>query len=315
MKIGFIFGGQGSQLPKMGEKLVSYNEESKKTYELISKISGVDVIDLSLNGTSENLMRPLNAQLSIIAFQVSIIDILKQAGFNSQASAGLSLGEYGALYNAGVVTKEGLFSLIFHRGLLMERILSYNKKFGMLVILGLEEKIIDRLIFEFNNDEYKVAVANYNTFSQQVVTGLEEEIKKFKEFVLSRYPKAKAIPIPVAIPSHTQFINPIKDRFTIKVIDGDFKPANQDFYSNFYANKIGDDKIKNGLIEQLTNPTYMGKIISRMISDGVDLFVEIAPKKILHRFVKEIAKEMKKEVKVINITNLDSCLKFINDYK
>ena len=315
MKIGFIFGGQGSQLPQMGKTIISYNNKTQETYNLASQISGVDVGQLSTTGTKEDLLRPLNAQISIITFQVAIVDLLKDAGIESSATAGLSLGEYGALYNAGVITKPNLFALIYQRGLLMERMLSYNKKFGMLVFLGLDEKSLDRLVFEFNGPDYKVAVANYNTFTQQTVTGLEDDINAFGELVSQRYPEVKKIAIPVAIPSHTQFLNAMKDMFAIKVIDSDFLPKNQDFYSNFFAHKIDDAKIKDGLIEQLTNSTYMGKIISQMLSDGVDVFVEIAPKKILYRFVKEIAKEAQKEVKVISITNLDSCLKFINDYK
>ena len=111
-------------------------------------------------------------------------------------------------------------------------------------------------------------------------------------------------------------MKPIVNDFTKEIDKISLGDLNQSFYSNLLGIKTNQEQIKDCLIKQLTHPTHMEKIITNMIEDGVEMFVEIGPKKVLSSFVRQISKKLNKEVKILNAFDLDStnqCIKIIKE--
>jgi len=70
----------------------------------MSEQLGFSVADLIIKGPAVKLNEPQYCQIGLVAYQAAICQLLHNQKLFSQASAGLSLGEYSALFNAGVLS-------------------------------------------------------------------------------------------------------------------------------------------------------------------------------------------------------------------
>lgn len=314
MKISFLFSGQGTQFTGMGKDLEK-NDIAYKNYRNAEEISGISIFKISKEGSQEELNLSQNTQLAIVTLQAAILDMLNEEGISSDATAGLSLGEYSALYNAKVYKFNELIELVKSRGEIMQSFSQENSGSKMLVVLGLETNQIDKYISDLKNDGYKIAVANYNCPLQQVVGGTSSAIEEFKK----RATDAKRLlEISVPVPSHTPLMEPIVNDFKKEINKIEFQKLNQDFYSNISGKITDSSDVKDSLIEQLTNSTHMEEIITNMIQKGIKTFIEIGPKKVLSGFVKKIATKLEQDVLILNAFDLESTnstIKTIKDMK
>ncbi len=311
MKTAFLFSGQGAQFVGMASDVYK-NDIAKKTYGNAQKITGISILEISNNGPEEVLKESYNTQLAIVSLQVAILNIIKNAGISSQATAGLSLGEYSALYNAGSFTQKELFQLVKSRGYIMQDFANKNPGAKMIVVLGLKAEQTKKYVEQLAKKGKIIAVANYNLPKQQVIAGKANALNDFKEIATDA---KRLIEIKVAVPSHTPFMQPIVESFKKEINKVEFKKMNQDFYGNITGEKTSSENVKEGLVNQLTNPTHIEKIIRNMLKDGIDTFVEIGPKKVLGSFVQKIAKEQAKEVKILLAKNIETTENVVSQLK
>ncbi|MBO5509942.1 MAG: ACP S-malonyltransferase, partial [Lachnospiraceae bacterium] len=118
MKIGFLYAGQGSQHVGMGKDLYENYSEFSEVFDNVKL--DFDLKTCCFEGPIEKLSQTKYTQPCMVAFAVVVTKILANKGIKPEIAAGLSLGEYSALYAAGVFDEQQVIDLVAYRGKSME---------------------------------------------------------------------------------------------------------------------------------------------------------------------------------------------------
>ena len=171
-KTAFIFPGQGAQYVGMGKDFYDTYTEAKEVYELADSLTGLDIKSLCF-ADNENLNITEYTQIAMLATEVAILKVMEAKGLKADVTAGLSLGEYGALAAAGVMELSDLFHLIRKRGIFMQE--AYPVGGAMTAVLGMDADKIKEIC---ESTEGIVSVANYNCPGQIVITGEVDAVER-----------------------------------------------------------------------------------------------------------------------------------------
>lgn len=294
-KIAYIFPGQGSQYTGMGKDFYDAYDEAKRVYDLANDSTDVDVKEICF-GEDEKINQTEYTQIAMFTTEMAILEVIKSKGLKPDICAGLSLGEYGAVYLAGVLPLDKLMNLVRKRGIYMQD--AYPVGGAMTAVLGLDAEIVNKVCDE---TEGIVKIANYNCPGQLVISGEETAVAKASE-KLSEAGAKRCIPLKVSGPFHTELLKVASEKLTEEMNSLDFSDPTIPYYSNVEATLVEKaDGIKEMLAAQMISSVCFWQSIEKMIDDGVDTFIEIGPGKSLSGFVKRISKE----VKVINIDKVE----------
>lgn len=165
MKV-YVFPGQGSQSKGMGQGLFDkYPELTSKA----DKILGYSIKKLCLEDPDENLRYTQYTQPAIYTVNALMyLNKIAKTGEKPSFVVGHSLGEYNALYAAGVIDFETGLKIVKKRGELMSR----AKGGGMAAVIGLREEEVRDVLKE--NGIESIDIANINSCSQIVISGPKE---------------------------------------------------------------------------------------------------------------------------------------------
>lgn len=306
-KIAFIFPGQGSQSVGMGKDLYDNFEAAKKVFDEADKILGRNISKICFEGPDEDLKQTTNTQPAILTTSIAALESLKsKLNINPIFIAGHSLGEYGALYEAGVLSLENTLKLISKRAELMGK----SKGGSMAAVLGLdEEKVLDCLK-EANKEGY-VAVANYNCPGQIVITGEEAGISKASE-LLSAAGAKRVMPLAVSGAFHSEKMKGASEEFAQYLEEFSLNEAKTPVITNVDAEVTTDARdFKTKMPQQIYSSVYWTQTIQKMIKEGVDIFIEIGPGKVLAGLNKKINAEVK-TYNVFDKASLEACINELN---
>ncbi len=284
-KIAFIFPGQGSQAVGMGKDLYENNAAAKAVFDS----AGERIKTLCFEGPEEDLKQTVNTQPAIVATSIAALEALRsECGIEPTYVAGHSLGEYCAMYAAGIMSLENTLKLIQKRADLM----SQTKGGAMAAVLNADEDIIKSALVEANKVGY-VDVANYNSQAQVVITGDEAAVAKAGELLLAGGAK-RVLPLAVSGAFHSKFMENAGNEFAKFIADVELNDAQVPVFTNVDAVATTDaEDFRAKMPKQIYSSVYWTQTVQKMVADGVDTFIEIGPGKVLAGLVKKIAPEAK----------------------
>ena len=310
MKRAFLFPGQGAQIVGMGKDIYEKYDEAKKIYDEASKISGIDVRKLCFEGPEEDLNKTENTQIAILTTSLAILEVLKAKGIEADIATGLSLGEYGALIYAGIISFEDGIQLIQKRGYYMGNLLP-DEKFSMAAVIGLASQKIEEICKEIEQTGKFIVVANYNCSVQTVVSGEEEAINEAME-KLKEVGAKRVLKLNTSGPFHTRKLEKAKEAYAKELEKVDFQIKNKvkvikNIDGTYYTE---NDNIKEILANHIISPVRFDKAIKLMEQENVEEYVEIGPGRTLTGFVKK----ENKEANTFNINTVESFEAYLEEH-
>ncbi len=297
----FLFPGQGSQYVGMGKDFCESYVEVNNIFTEASDILGMDIKKLCFEGPEEELVLTKNVQPAITVVNIACAKVLQLHGIHPVAVAGHSLGEYSALYIAGVIDFKTLMTLVKYRALFMHEA-SEQVKGGMLAVMHAKEDQINELCQKFN-----LEIANINSPDQIILTGELENITKAME-ESKRLGIRKSVMLNVSGAWHSRFMKPASQKFEAILKDCTFNPPLYPVVTNIDAKPLDEvDSIKEKLKDQICSPVLWKQSIEWLVQRGYKNFVEVGPKQVLSGLMRRI----NKDVNIEHVEDSISLLSFL----
>jgi [acyl-carrier-protein] S-malonyltransferase len=310
MSTAFLFPGQGAQFVGMGRDIAEGYPEAAAVFEKANVVIGYDLRRACFEGPAETLDRTAVCQPAIFTVSAAILEVMRAGPASVEmvpaVMAGLSMGEYTALYAAGLVSFEEGLKLVRRRGEAMQAA-SEMSEGGMVCVIGLDQEKVKELCREAGEGELLLGV-NFNCPGQIVVSGTKSACAR-AEKLAEKYGAVKAVPLAVAGAFHTELMKSAAEELGRALADAYIgEPRDINIIANVSAEYYRSaTAIIEGLQQQLTSPILWQKCMERLIADGVDEFYEIGPGKVLTGLMRRISRK----ANMVNISDLTSLQKLV----
>ncbi len=291
-KLGFLFPGQGSQAIGMGLGAYEMNSLAKDAFIEADSHRSYDYTRLCFEGPEEELKKTENTQPALYVSSVATMRVLADSGIKPDAVAGHSLGEYTALHCAGVFSYQDGLDLVAVRGRAFADAGSHRQG-AMAAIIGLDIDTINSVCKQHSEGDQVVVPANINDPSQTVISGDPKAVESACETLKEKGAK-RALMLPVSGAFHSPLVEPaaetMKEALSLLRLE---KPACL-FVNNVDAKVLSDpDEIKSSLVRQVTGSVRWVEVVQKLISEGVDTFVEVGSGKTLMGLLRRIDRSAK----------------------
>ncbi len=290
-KTAWIFPGQGAQKCGMGKDFYENSKIAREIFDEASRLLEMDMRKLCFE-ENERLDQTEYTQAALVTTCLAMAEALKEKLPAPDVTAGLSLGEYCALAEAGGMKIGDAITTVRKRGIFMQNAVPDGKG-AMSAVLGLPGETIEEAI-EGVEDVY---VANFNCPGQIVITGYSQAVEKASAILLEAGAK-RVLPLKVSGPFHSPMMKEAGILLGQVLENVELEPLQFPYVANATADYVKDiSETRRLLKEQVASPVRWQQSMERMIADGVTTFVEIGPGKTLAGFLRKI----NRDVKVINI--------------
>ena len=303
----FLYAGQGSQLVGMGKDFYEKFPEYRSTVEDLGL--DFDYLKLMHEGDEDVLRDTRYTQPCMAVFAAGVTEVLKNKGIVPDAAAGLSLGEYSALYAAGVWDRNTFLDIVNFRGKAMAKA-AQGMDVSMSAIIGLEPAVVEEACQKCSSAGF-VTIANYNCPGQYVICGEESAVTATEEYLKENF-KARCTRIKTSGPFHTKLLKQAGDDLQGYFDNIEFnKPAIP--VANNYTGKLydGADDLKNLLVMQVCNSVRFEECLKALISAGADRFIEIGPGKVLSGLLKKTTRALGTKVESYVVQNVEDVDKLL----
>ncbi|HZP12154.1 MAG TPA: ACP S-malonyltransferase [Nevskiaceae bacterium] len=285
MKYAMVFPGQGSQSVGMLGALDA--PEVAATFSEASSALGWDVATLVKSGPEAQLNRTEFTQPALLAAGIAVWRVWrKQDQPSPVALAGHSLGEYTALVAAGSLEFADALKLVQLRGKLMQAAVPEGTG-GMAAMIGLDDAGVEKLCAGFGGGVLEPV--NYNAPGQIVVAG-ERAGLEWLEANAKAAGARMVMRLPVSVPSHCSLMKGAADKLADRLAQVTVRSPSIPVHQNLDAKaRANPDEIRRALHQQLFRPVRWTSTIQGLAQQGVGLFLECGPGKVLTGLTKRIA--------------------------
>lgn len=307
-KIGLLFPGQGAQHPGMGRDWSEAFPEAREVFERADEALGFKLSDACFSEEGDEVHRTDIAQPGILTVSVAVIEVLKaRAGLDlSQArfSAGLSLGEYTAMWAAGSLSFADAVRLVRLRGEAMQAA-SDARPSGMLALAGASLEQAESLA-AVGAPHGVCSVANVNAPGQVVLSGehpaLDAAAAAAKEHGVRR-----AVKLTVAGAFHSECMRPAAERLSQALAEVEIKAPQVPFATNVTGETVSDPAAMRGhLADQVCAPVLWERCVRGALGSGITRFLEPAPGEVLGGLLRKIAKDAGAETEMLGFPRPES---------
>jgi len=310
-----MFPGQGAQQVGMGRNLAEKSTEIARLYKRAGEIVGYDLADICFNGPEEKLNATEVSQPGIFMVSVASLMALRAepslTDIKPEIYAGLSLGEYTALYAAGVLSFEEGLKLVQIRGRSMQQAAEASAG-AMVSILGMDQgqvedlcrKVLDEAPSEKAGQAAMLVPVNYNCPGQIVVSGTINACNRAAELAPG-LGAMKAIVLKVNGAFHTSMMAPAAEKLAQALGQCQFGKFDCPVVANVNA-KVYEtvESIPGKLLQQLVSPVQWQQSVEYLLEEGFERFVEVGPGRVLVGLVKKTARNKERKVTLLNVNEM-----------
>ncbi len=288
MKAFFVFSGQGAQAVGMGKDLYESSAAAKAIFDQADATLDWSVTDVCFNGPAEKLTESRYCQPAIYTMSCACLAAFREAnpGVEAIGCGGLSLGEYAAMFAAGVFSFEDGLKLVAQRAELMDAACRATNG-GMASVLGGDEAVIAEVCAE--ND---IDVANYNCPGQIVISGEKDKVEAAVVGLKERGLR-KVIPLKVAGAYHSRLMAEAGTQLRPVLEATPMNAPSIPVYQNFTGAPASDvAEIVNNLESQVAGSVRWETCVRGMIAAGGEKMIEFGPGNVLTGLLRRTDKEV-----------------------
>lgn len=282
----YIFPGQGSQFPGMGQDLYENSSLARDRFEQANAILGFNITNILFEGNKEDLQQTSVTQPALFLHAVILREVMGDQ-FQPAMVAGHSLGEFSALTAAGALSFEDGLRLVRARATAMQEACELQPG-SMTAVLGLEDAAVEKICSQHEG----VVAANFNCPGQVVVSGEKKALENIST-ALEAAGARRVVPLPVGGAFHSPLMEPARVSLAAAIEATTFSTPVCPVYQNVSTQAEQEaQKIKAQLIAQLTGAVRWTQTVEQMIADGAKEFIEVGPGKVLQGLVRKINREV-----------------------
>ncbi|MFI8828973.1 beta-ketoacyl synthase N-terminal-like domain-containing protein [Streptomyces sp. NPDC053431] len=267
----WLFAGQGTQHPGMGQNLLPHYPELLAEAD---DILGYSTTRLCAGDPERPLTNTAYAQPAIYLINALAFRKHREETGEPDLALGHSLGEYNALEAAGAISFGDGLRLVARRAAAMARIESG----GMLALTGIpEQRLLELLATE---DFQHVDPAAFNAPLSQTLAGPERELDRLTPLLLAHGARALRR-LNVSGPFHSRHMQPAACELQTALRNITWRRPAFPVFANTTARPHQPHTIPAQLTAQLTRPVRWRQAIERAIGEHAPRFHEIGDQYVL----------------------------------
>lgn len=269
----------------MGRELAERYPSARRVFEEADHALGFALSKLCFEGPAEELQLTTNTQPAILTVSAAAAEVLREQGVHADFVAGHSLGEYSALVAAGSIRLADAVRLVRLRGQFMQEAVPAGQG-AMAALLGIDPLVAAEVCREAAQGEV-VSPANLNSPGQLVIAGHKAAVERAAELAKQRGAK-RAIMLNVSAPFHCALLKPAQDRLAVELDRVEIHDPRVPLVNNVDARvaQTAAD-VLDGLKRQVTAPVRWEESVRLLRNEGVALFIELGPGKVLSGLVRQ----------------------------
>ncbi|MEQ9366467.1 MAG: ACP S-malonyltransferase [Leptospirales bacterium] len=282
-----LFPGQGSQAIGMGRDFFDAGGVAREVFEEANEIFGKDLGKLCFRGPISKLSNTDNLQIAITTVNIAIYEELRATGWPAPSAAlGHSVGEYSALYAAGVISRSDALRATRERGRLMQREAKLHSG-SMYAIKNTPARTIEELIQELGLAD-DVIIGNDNGPGQQVVSGATEGVRALVNRLMAD--GVECIKLPVSGAWHSPLMAGASEDFARCLNDVRLSAPKIPVITNLSADFATDPgRIRADMVAHLTGKVRWQDSMRRLLGEEYATTIEIGPGRVLTRLAAKLA--------------------------